>query len=66
MLIDPIGGTTDVYRKGADGLWVLHPFLKDESNHLFDTLYHALAPSIPDAVLVIADRRYFDKAKRFG
>ena len=26
VLIDPVERTTDVYRKGPDGLWVLHPF----------------------------------------
>jgi predicted nucleic acid-binding protein len=36
------------------------------SHHLFDTLYHALAFSTPGAVLVTADRRYFDKARHLG
>ena len=35
-------------------------------HHLFDTLYHAVALSVPGAVLVTADRRYFDKAKHLG
>lgn len=35
-------------------------------HHLFDTLYHALALSVPGAVLVTADRRYFDKAQHLG
>lgn len=35
-------------------------------HHLFDTLYHAVALSVPGAVLVTADRRYFDKAQHFG
>ena len=35
-------------------------------HHLFDTLYHAVALSIPGAVLVTADRRYFDKARHLG
>ena len=35
-------------------------------HHLFDTLYHAVAMSVPGAVLVTADRRYFDKAKYLG
>ena len=26
VLIDPITRRSDVFRKGADGLWVLHPF----------------------------------------
>ena len=36
------------------------------NHHLFDTLYHALALTVPGAVLVTADRRYFDKAKHLG
>jgi predicted nucleic acid-binding protein len=32
-------------------------------HHLFDTLFHAVALSVPGAVLVTADRRYFDKAQ---
>ena len=35
-------------------------------HHLFDTLYHAVALSVPGAVLVTADRRYFDKASYLG
>ena len=30
--------------------------------HLFDTLYHAVALHTPGAALVTADRRYYDKA----
>ena len=36
------------------------------NHHLFDTLYHAVALSVPGAVLVTADRRYFDKAQHLG
>jgi predicted nucleic acid-binding protein len=36
------------------------------NRHPFDTLYHALALTIPGAVLVTADRRYFDKARHLG
>jgi predicted nucleic acid-binding protein len=35
-------------------------------HHLFDTLYHAVALSVPGSVLVPADRRYFDKAQQLG
>lgn len=31
VLIDLDTRSTDCYRKGADGLWVLHPFARDES-----------------------------------
>lgn len=34
--------------------------------HLFDTLYHAVALRTPDAILVTADKRYFSKAKDVG
>jgi Uma2 family endonuclease len=34
VLIDLDTRTTDCYRKGADGLWVLHPFARDESVEL--------------------------------
>ena len=30
MLIDLDSRSTDCYRKGADGLWVLHPFARGE------------------------------------
>ena len=35
-------------------------------HHVFDTLYHAVALSIPGAVLVTADRRYLAKAQHLG
>jgi predicted nucleic acid-binding protein len=35
-------------------------------HHLFDTLYHAVALEVPDASLVTADRRYYDKASAEG
>ncbi len=34
VLIDLDTRTTDGYRKGADGLWVLHPFARDQSVEL--------------------------------
>ena len=39
---------------------------RDLDHHLFDTLYHAVALSVPGAVLVTADRRYFSKAQHLG
>ena len=36
------------------------------NHHLFDTLYHAVALHTPDATLITADRRYFDKARSIG
>jgi len=35
-------------------------------HHLFDTLYHAVAIHTQGALLVTADRKYFDKAKTVG
>ena len=34
--------------------------------HLFDTLYHAVALHTPGATLITADRRYYDKSKAVG
>lgn len=34
--------------------------------HLFDTLYHAVALEQPDAVLVTADDRYYRKGQAYG
>lgn len=36
------------------------------SQHLFDTLYHAVALSVPGCILVTADIRYFTKARDVG
>ncbi len=34
VLIDTVKRTSDLYRKGADGLWVLHPVTANEPLHL--------------------------------
>jgi hypothetical protein len=34
--------------------------------HLFDTLYHAVALRRPDASLVTGDERYYRRARRAG
>jgi len=36
------------------------------NHHLFDTLYHAVALHEPNATLITADRRYYDKARSVG
>lgn len=36
------------------------------NHHLFDTLYHAVALHAPNASLVTADARYYNKAKELG
>jgi predicted nucleic acid-binding protein len=38
----------------------------DLGQHLFDTLYHAVALETPDAVLITADERYFRAARHAG
>jgi Uma2 family endonuclease len=46
VLIDTDTRATDVYRKGADGLWVLHPYAPDDAVELL-----SVALTIPSAVL---------------
>lgn len=36
------------------------------NHHLFDTLYHAVALTVGDALLVTADERYYNKARQYG
>lgn len=36
------------------------------NHHVFDTLYHAVALHTPEAALITADQRYFDKARSIG
>ena len=55
-----MANSDSVYKSGVRGA------LTQLKHHLFDTLYHALAFTIPGAVLVTADRRYFDKARHLG
>ena len=49
----------EVYQKACE----LSASLKQ---HLFDTLYHAVALTEPGAVLVTADEQYYQKAYRAG
>jgi Uma2 family endonuclease len=46
VLIDTDTRATDVYRKGADGLWVLHPFAREDAVELA-----SVALTVPAAVL---------------
>jgi predicted nucleic acid-binding protein len=39
---------------------------RDRNHHLFDTLYHAVARCLPEAILVTADRRYYRKTADLG
>ena len=38
----------------------------ETGQHVFDTLYHAIALETPNAVLITADETYMRKAKHFG
>jgi predicted nucleic acid-binding protein len=38
----------------------------ETNQHLFDTLYHAVALEHEDALLVTADDRYYEKAEQYG
>jgi len=55
----PISSGMDVYLKACD----LSNSLKQ---HLFDTLYHAVALTEPDTIFVTADDRYYRKAVSAG
>jgi Uma2 family endonuclease len=45
VLIDPVERTTDVYRKGPDGLWVLHPFAAGDTVR-FESVHLDLSASV--------------------
>ena len=36
MLVDPAARRCDLYRRGADGLWVLHPGAPEQGARLWD------------------------------
>jgi predicted nucleic acid-binding protein len=55
----PISSGMDTYLKACD----LSDSLKQ---HLFDTLYHAVALTEPDTIFVTADDRYYRKAASAG
>jgi predicted nucleic acid-binding protein len=38
----------------------------ETGQHVFDTLYHAIALETPDTVLITADENYMRKAKHYG
>lgn len=46
VLIDPDSRSTDVYRKGANGLWVLHPFAAGDT-----VRWESVQLDVPAAVL---------------
>ena len=73
--LKPAGALQDIHNLAALDIAWAEPTLacaraielaRQLDHHLFDTLYHAVALSVPGAVLVTADRRYFDKARHLG
>lgn len=55
----PVSDHPDVYGRACDMSVRL-------GAHVFDTLYHAVALSEPDAMLITADERYYHRALRAG
>lgn len=52
--------------KGAQVLQRACRLAVDLKQHLFDTLYHAVALELPDAVFVTADERYLRQSHHLG
>jgi predicted nucleic acid-binding protein len=55
----PVVADLDVYTRAAR-------LAIETDQHVFDTLYHAVALARPDASLVTADERYYRAARRAG
>lgn len=55
----PIADAAEVYRKACQ-------LSASLNQHLFDTLYHAVALTESSATLVTADERYYRKAHKIG
>lgn len=55
----PVRNTLDIYRRAC-------ALAVELDHHVFDTLYHAVALTQRDIILVTADRRYYQKARKKG
>lgn len=55
----PVSGGVEVYRKACE-------LSASLNQHLFDTLYHAVALTEPGAMLITADEQYYRKAHTIG
>lgn len=55
----PVQNNIEVYRYACK-------LAAELDHHVFDTLYHAVAITLPDTILVTADARYYRKARRRG
>jgi predicted nucleic acid-binding protein len=62
----------DLYEMGFEILDTREVYLKAcelssrLNHHLFDTLYHAVALNLPEAILITADELYYRKAEPVG
>jgi len=59
VLAFPLSAAVEVYQKACELSTSLN-------QHLFDTLYHAVALTEPNATLVTADEQYYRKAHKVG
>jgi predicted nucleic acid-binding protein len=55
----PVAADLEIYERAAR-------LASDTSQHVFDTLYHAVAMSRPSASLVTADERYYRATRHAG
>ena len=55
----PVVDEVEVYRKACE-------LAASLNQHVFDTLYHAVALTQQDAMLITADERYYQKAHKVG
>lgn len=55
----PVAEGVEVYERACRLAIALH-------QHVFDTLYHAVALTQPDAVLITADEQYYRKGHKVG
>jgi predicted nucleic acid-binding protein len=55
----PVVGTQELYSTACE-------LVADTGQHLFDTLYHAVALRTPEYTFITADERYYKKAHQAG
>ncbi len=55
----PVRTNLEIYRHAC-------ALAEELDQHMFDTLYHAVALNLPGTMLVTADRRYYQKAGKKG
>ena len=55
----PVADSPEIYFRACD-------LAERLNHHLFDTLYHAVALTNQETVLITADHRYYRKAEKYG